>query len=141
LGYKIYEKVKDSVPIKVIGFNPENPPLNHSINDTNELVKVMTNYQVYLNFTQLSPLPMSLLEAAMCGMPIVTTPNQDIPKVFTDGETALFAKTADDFIEKTKFLLGNKQERDRLGSNARSMAIERFHIDRFVCQWKDVFNI
>ena len=55
-----------------------------------DLVRFMNEADICLNTSIIDGLPTSMLEAAACGLPIVTTPAGGIPSLFKDGESAVF---------------------------------------------------
>ena len=77
-------------------------------------------------------IPNVLIEAAACGLPIVTTPVSGIPELIADERTGLLVRPCDpaalaDAIER---LLQSATLRDRVRTNARKKVEEAFDLRR-----------
>lgn len=136
-GWELWQKIAKSVPTHLIG---ENPGISKSINNVSELVKSLSEYRFFLNTSQLSPCPLSLLEAACIGLPIVSTAKQNIPDFFTHGVNAFLSNDESELIGYCKQLLENKDLAHQIGMNARSLIIDKFSIDKFVENWNNIFK-
>lgn len=135
-GWELWRKIAEQVPMKLYGYNPG---LSESINNPVVLNEKLNQCSFFLNTSQLSPIPLSLLEAAAAGMPIVTTANQDVPKVFEHNVNCLMSNNHEELIGYCKELLANKELADRLGQNARSMIEIRYSMELFVDNWNRTF--
>ncbi len=132
-GWSLFQQVAAKVPLSLIG---ENPGLSTSISNTQDLVSKLLGARFYFNSSQLSPCPLSLLEAACAGMPILTTANMEVPKIFTHGVNALMSNNENDLIEYARRLLEDKELCTRLGNAARQLMIEKFGMDQFIGNWQ-----
>lgn len=135
-GWNLWQEIGKSVPLKLIG---ENPGLSKSVSNTTELASEIGKAKFFLNTSQYSPVPMSLLEAAACGAPIVTTPHQMIKSIFTHNVNALISEDKDELIMFCKKLLEDEKLRARLGLAARNLILEKFNISQFTENWNRVF--
>ena len=122
LGYTLYEEVTKNLPRKNIG---NCPGLSEAAKNVEELVQGYQKSTVFLNTSLISPVPMSLLEAATAGCAIVTTATAEIPFFFTHGENALMSNNPKELRKFCIDLMNNEQERIRLGDNARKMTLEK----------------
>lgn len=136
-GWNLWQEVVNKIPIKLVGHNPG---LSKSVNNIQELVGEYQSCAFYLNTSQLSPIPLSLMEAMACGCPIVSTPKQEIPKIIKHGENGLLGETATELIEHCQFMLNNKEEAVRMGTSARQTILNQFSIQCFVERWNKVFE-
>ena len=89
-------------------------------------------------------MPVSLMEAAACGVPVVATRVGGVPELVRDGETGLLAPAGDaaalaDALAK---MLGDASWRARLGAEARRRAEENFSVrhqgDQLLALWAEV---
>jgi len=89
-------------------------------------------------------MPVSLMEAAACGVPVVATRVGGVPELVRDGETGLLAPAGDaaalaDALAK---MLGDASWRARLGAAARRRAEENFSVrhqgDQLLALWAEV---
>ncbi len=85
---------------------------------------------------------LSLLEAAALGCPSVSTAVGGIPEVMTDGESALLvpAGSSEAVARALDRLLGDADERRRLGAAARTRAREAFSTQRIVPQYEALYR-
>jgi glycosyltransferase involved in cell wall biosynthesis len=77
-------------------------------------------------------IPNVLIEAAACGLPIVTTPVSGIPELIEDGESGLLVPPRDPaaLARAIEFLLHSAALRERLRVNARTRVEETFDVRR-----------
>ncbi len=73
--------------------------------------------------------PYTCLEAMSCGRPLIGTNAGGMPEYITDGESGLVIPAADTgaIVSAVTRLLKNKEERLRLGENARQYILEKIH--------------
>ncbi len=142
LGFKLYDEVCKTHLINVIGENKEETDKKFlgSINVPAKLVSTISQHRYAANFTQLSPLPMSLLEMAAIGMPIITTDKQQIGEVFKNNQNALIANTVDEFNAAITTLKNDPGLCIELGQNARKTIETQFSINKFVQSWQALFR-
>ena len=136
-GWNIWDTIRKDVPCTLIG---ENPGLSESINTISELVSRLGKSRLYLNTSTLSPCPLSLLESAMIGLPIVSTAYQEIPKIFEHGVTAFLSNDPQQLIKYCKELLHDLELAKMMGSSARNLMIEKFSIEKFVFNWNNILK-
>lgn len=84
-------------------------------------------------------LPLALLEAMAHGLPCVVSHVAGNSEVVLDGYNGLLVPpgSAEQLAAAIKCLLGNKQERDRMGRNARQK-VQEFDVDTLMAQLKTV---
>lgn len=88
-------------------------------------------HDIYLNTTAIDNMPVSLLEAAAFGLPIVTTSVGGIPMVFSHGDTALLVEDdASAIAASITRLLDEPLLASRLSSSGRQLAES--------CAWTNV---
>lgn len=138
-GWQLWNRIKQEIPLELYGYNPG---LSESINDPQRLNEVLRHNRFFLNTSQLSPIPLSLLEAACIGMPIVSTANQEVPKIFTNGVNAILSNDPKELIEACKYFINpaNASVTKQYGDNARKLILEKFSMQAFVDAWNNVFN-
>lgn len=89
-------------------------------------------------------MPVCLMEAAACGVPVVAPAVGGIPELVRDGETGLLAKVNDlaSLVAALERLLRDAELRARLGSAARRRAQEKFSVrhqaDSLLALWSEV---
>jgi len=136
-GWNIYQEVAKLIPLKLYGYNPG---LSESINNPKVLSSRLAESRFYLNTSILSPVPLSLLEAACVGLPIVSTAYQEVPKIFTHGSNAFLSNDPQELVKYCKILLENPDLAKTMGDEARKLVLNRFSMSQFVSNWNSVFE-
>ena len=79
-------------------------------------------------------MPVSLMEAAACGVPVVATRVGGIPELVVDGVTGLLSSPGDAtaFASVLERILGDAPLRERMSVAARQRAVEQFSVARQV---------
>lgn len=86
-----------------------------------EMRELYQSLDVYICASRSEGTPNPCLEAAACGVPIVTTPVGNMPELIRDGENGLFiARDIDDIAAKLRRLRDDPQLRQRMGRAARA---------------------
>ncbi|MBI3848741.1 MAG: glycosyltransferase family 4 protein [Verrucomicrobia bacterium] len=91
-------------------------------------------------------MPVSLMEAASCGVPVVAPAVGGIPELVLDGETGLLTKPNDleNLVATLERVLRDEQLRTRLGSAARARAEKKFsvkhQVDQLLALWSEILN-
>lgn len=136
-GWTLWQEITKEVPVKLIG---ENPGLSKSAGSVQELVAALKTQRFFLNTSQLSPCPLSLLEAAAIGMPIISTTKQQVPKIFTHEKNALLSNDKDDLVRFCKHFIDDKNYAKDMGAAARELIEKEYGIKVFVNNWNRVFQ-
>ncbi len=63
--------------------------------EQNEMPRIYDEAEVYLNSSIVDNMPLSIIEAFSCGLPVVSTDAGGIPYIVENGETGLLVKTND----------------------------------------------
>jgi glycosyltransferase involved in cell wall biosynthesis len=77
----------------------------------------------------------------MAGMPVVGLATTEMATVIDDGVTGYIDTSVSALVVRMRELLRDPALARKLGKAARSRALERFHIDRFVRDWNDAFRL
>lgn len=136
-GWTLWSSVTAVVPVRLLGFNPG---LSESINDVQKLIEAYRASRFYLNTSQHSPVPLSMLEAMACGCPVVTTDKQEIGKLIRHGENGLMSNDPAELIEYCQILLADASLAAKLGAAARQTIIEKHGLQQYCDKWNGVFQ-
>lgn len=110
--------------------------------DQREVLKSWQSAAVGVLSSENEGMPVCLMEAAACGVPVVAPAVGGIPELVQDGVTGLLAKPGDvtslaDALEK---LLSDEKLRARFCEAARQRAVEKFsvrgQVDRLLAIWE-----
>lgn len=137
-GWTLYQELRSKTNFKynVLGNNPQ---LSNPAKSLDHLVESYNNNAIFLNTSQFSPVPMSLLEAMACGCAVVSTNTCMIPEVIQDGYNGFLCSTADEMKEKLELLHSDPSLVKTLGENARDTIESKYNIGRFCDNWNKIF--
>lgn len=138
LNYKQYVEVTNGLPVHPIG---DTPGLSKPAKNIAELVREYQTSRIFLNTAHWSPIPTSLLEAMSCGCAVVSCATCAIPDYIKDGENGLLAKNNKEMRDKLLLLLNDPVLCNKLGQNARATIIKKCNIDRYIKDWKGIFEL
>ena len=136
-GWTLWQQIAAKVPIKLLG---ENPGISQSINNPSVLSATLGGFRFFLNTSQWSPVPLSMLEAMAVGIPIVTTAKQEIPKIIQHGHNGFLFDTAEEAVGYCMQLISDKDLALRMGANARKTIEAQFNINKFVSSWNRIIT-
>jgi len=135
-GWGLYQSLLKQIQCDLVG---DNPGLSKSIKDPVEIASTLGQYRYYLNTSQLSPVPLSVLEAMAIGLPIVTTAKQELPKIIRNGYNGYISNDPEELIKACQKLVAEPELAKELGANARKTIEEKFSLQNFVENWNNVF--
>ena len=107
----------------------------------NELYKLYNSHSVYLNTTSFESFGMSVMEAASCGMPIVSSNVGEIPKIWNNGVNALLFSLDDIQLasEHILKLIENPNFYHSISQSAQ-LKVSEFDKTRLISHWKAIFT-
>jgi glycosyltransferase involved in cell wall biosynthesis len=70
--------------------------------------------------------PLKLFEYLSMGKPVVSFDFDEVKKIVADGGLLANPGDLNDFVEKLEYLVNNRKERQRLGNNARELALKEY---------------
>lgn len=137
-GYRFWEEATKGLPRLHIGSSPDG--WSQPAKSVHDLVRLYREAAVFVNTSQFSPVPTSLLEAMACGVPVVTTNNCLMPHFIVHGENGLLADNPQHMKDLLTDVLAKPDLAAKLGANARQTILTRFSMSRFVSQWDELFR-
>jgi glycosyltransferase involved in cell wall biosynthesis len=116
----------------------------HRWRNAEEMRDYYQSLHVYVCASRSEGTPNPCLEAAACGVPIVTTPVGNMPEFIRDGENGFFVtRNVDDIADKVRRLRDDPQLRARVGAAARATAEAwdwRHHATRYAEMFEAVLD-
>lgn len=109
---------------------------------TNDVISAYMNASIYLMTSRFEGLPMVLLEASECGLPMVAYDCKTGPsEIIKDGENGFLIPCYDKkmMVEKLNLLCNDFELRKTMGEKAKKMAL-RFDKDFVFSKWENLFN-
>jgi len=105
-----------------------------------KLYEYYQTHAVYLNTTQYESFGLAVLEAASCGIPIVSTKVGEIPYIWDNNiEILLCSSVEDDMAKNVQKIFNSCSLAAKLSTNARLKA-EKFDWQMIEEQWYEVFD-
>ena len=119
---------REDLPVQLLGWQ-------------SDIEKVLSAADMVLLTSDNEGTPLSLIQAGMAGLPVVTTRVGSVPEVVIDGDTGIITsleiQEIADAIEK---LAGNRDLRDQMGSAARTFTLANFGVDRLVKDHEQLYK-
>jgi glycosyltransferase involved in cell wall biosynthesis len=139
-GFKIYQKIKESCPDKKFVILGNNPGLSLPSASLKSLRGSYCKSMIFLNTSQFSPIPMSVLEAMACGALVISSNTCMIPEIIKHNRNGLLANTSEEFVKCIEFAIDNPEKSAIMRDNARQTIVESFNINQFIDNWNNVFR-
>lgn len=138
-GYDVWQAARARVPLDLIGMDSEQIG---GLGDfpQGELLAKEADYRFFFNPIRYTSLPLAVVEAMMIGLPVVALATTELPTVITNGVNGYVSNDLDYLVEKMWLLINDKAEAERLSTNARATANERFGLSRFIRDWDAAFR-
>lgn len=139
-GWDIFEQVRAQVPLDLAGMGTAQygglgevlfPKLN----------AFTARYRFFFNPIRHTSFGLSVCEAMMAGMPVVSLATTEYANLLKNGECAFINTDVDALIEGMKLLLSDWALAKNMGQCARKLALEHFNIERFTREWDEVFQL
>jgi glycosyltransferase involved in cell wall biosynthesis len=99
----------------------------------------VAQYRFLFSPIRYTSLPLAVVEGLTIGMPIVALATTELPTVIENGKQGYLSCNIDELVEHMRFLLAQPGEARRMSEQARKLAQERFHIERFARDWNNAF--
>ena len=98
---------------------------------------LLKTHEIYINTTSYESFGNALIEAASCGIPIVSTSVGEIPYSWEHEKNIILVNSFDEkiFSSKIKMLLANNELKTDLSINARKKS-EQYDINTILPLWK-----
>ena len=138
LGYDVFKKVREKIPLDIVGMFSEEAGGLGEINNR-ELAAFVARYRFFFNPIRYTSLGLSVCEAMMTGVPVVGLATTEMAVTIKNDFSGYIHTDVDFLIDKMQMLLDNPDKAAELGRGARQTANERFNIERFKQDWLNTF--
>ena len=136
-GLGLFKHLTQDLPVKLVG---DSPGISEPARDLNHLIEEIGTSSIFLSSSLSSPLSMSILEAASCGLALVLTSCSGNPDYFDDSNAFIFSpERPEDGREYLLKLLEDKDLREDYGNRARE-AVKKWTVERFVDRWQQILR-
>jgi hypothetical protein len=140
LGSDVFADVAQRVPLDLVGMEAKSAGGIGEIGNL-ELAAFTAEYRFFFNPIRWTSLGLAVVEAMTIGMPIVGLATTELATVIRNGESGYIDTSVDALVDVMQALLHDPAEGRRLGEGARRVALERFHIERFVRDWNEALRL
>lgn len=140
LGLDVYARVRDEVPLDLVGMGSTDVAGGLGEVPPDDLAAFAGRYRFFFHPIRYTSLGLALCEAMMSGMPIVTLATTEAVTVVEDGVSGLIATDVSRLIDGMRYLLGDLEAAQRMGKEARTVALDRFSLDRFANEWTQLIS-
>jgi glycosyltransferase involved in cell wall biosynthesis len=124
------------LPYKILG---NSPGLSEAAKSVGDLIHHYQEASVFLNTSNVSPIPTVVLEAMSCGLVPVSTNNCMLPEIINNGVNGFLSNNPDELRNYCLLLLNDKQLATKMGEAARQTIIDKFSLTNFTNNWNKVF--
>ncbi len=114
----------------------------HLLGVKSNMQEIMCSSDVFLLNSTLEGMPLVLLEAMACGLPVITTPAGGIPELVRPGKDGIVTKGFDseEFAQAVIEMLDDDSLRSKIGQAGRRRVEESFSADKIVRKYEAVFE-
>lgn len=137
--------------VVIIGEGEERPRLEGMITRLNlqnrvrllgrrsDVAAILPAFDIAVLTSVIEATPLSVMEAAACGVPMVAAAVGSIPAMIQDGQTGYVFRDRADLIQKLRELLDQPEKRQQMGQAARTYALEHFSLKASVTARERLF--
>jgi N-acetyl-alpha-D-glucosaminyl L-malate synthase BshA len=114
----------------------------HLLGVKSNMQEIMCSADMFLLNSTLEGMPLVLLEAMSCGLPVVTTPAGGIPELVRPGKDGMVTKgfEQEEYAQAIIELLENEEKLKKFGQAGRKRVEESFSAERVVRMYEKVFE-
>lgn len=138
LGADIFDRVRQSVPLDLVGMDAESLGGLGEVPHT-QLAQFAAKYRFFFHPVRYTSLGLAVCEAMMIGLPIIGLATTELSTVVENGISGYIDTDLDRLIEQMRSLIANPDLAQCLSAGARQQAQKRFNIQRFTRDWDEAF--
>ena len=114
----------------------------HLLGVKSNMQEIMCSADLFLLNSTLEGMPLVLLEAMSCSLPVVTTPAGGIPELVRPGKDGVVTKGfgQEEYAQAIIEMLENDEKRKKLGKAGRKRVEESFSAEQVVTMYEEVFE-
>ena len=119
---------REDLPVKILGWQ-------------SDIEKVLSASDVVILTSDNEGTPLSLIQAGMAGLPVVTTNVGSVPEIVLDGTTGIITGLdVDEIANAIEKLVNNSELRYQLGSTAQEFTTANFGVQRLVDDHENLYK-
>ena len=105
------------------------------------MVEAYRAMDVFVSMSISENLPMTLVEAAAVGVPVVCLNIGGMPEIVIDGDSGRVLDSTDELPNVLTELLSSISERQRMASNARALALGQFDLPKVLKNYAEIYSM
>jgi len=140
LGPDVFDRVTAEVPVDLAGMNGEAYPRWLGDVRLAELHRRLPEYRCFLNPIRYTSMGLAVCEAMALGLPVVGLATTEMASAVRNGVNGYVETDARLLAGHVRRLLHDRDEAAELSAGARTLARERFGIERFAADWLAVLR-
>ena len=118
----------EQLPVKVLGWE-------------SNIEKVLASADIVVLTSDNEGTPLSLIQAGMAGLPVVTTKVGSVPEVVLDGKTGIITSLdVQDIANALEKLVSKRAFRARMGADAKEFTMAHFRVNRLVLDHEELYK-
>lgn len=139
LGLDIFEKIRKSIPLDLVGTESE---VLGGLGELpgEKLPETISKYRFFFHPARYTSLGLSVIEAMMVGLPIIGLATTELATVIQTGKNGYIHTNSTYLISYMKSLLSNPSLAKMLGEKAKKTAEKKFSIHRFTSDWEKLIR-
>ncbi|PJJ85046.1 glycosyltransferase family 4 protein [Mucilaginibacter auburnensis] len=137
LGADVFQEVSKHVPLDLVGMGTGDWGLGEVLHP--QLPAFQSRYRFFFNPIRYTSLGLAVCEAMMMGIPVVALATTEIAAIIDNGYSGFIDTDIDVLVRRMKMLIDDPQLAFEIGQNARTVALNRFNIQRFTQEWEQTF--
>ena len=119
---------REGLPVKILGW-------------VSDIEKVLSAADLVILTSDNEGTPLSLIQAGMAGLPVVTTNVGSVPEIVLDGKTGLITGLdVDEIADAIEKLVHSRELRATLGSAAQEFTTANFGVKRLVSDHENLYK-
>ncbi|AKP90555.1 glycosyltransferase [Achromobacter ruhlandii] len=139
IGRDVFERMRARTPLDLIGMGSASLGGLGEVPNM-EVAACLARYRYFFSPVRYASLGLSLVEAMLCGVPVVGFATTELPTVITNGRDGYVDTRLDGLVEVARQLLDEPALARAWGAAGRQTALRRFGMARFVADWLNVFD-
>lgn len=139
MGADLHLHMARQVPLDLIGMDSERCGGLGEVPNM-DVAAFMSHYRFFFSPVRYGSLGLALLEAMMCGVPVVGFGGTELPAVIHSGVDGYVDNRPERLAQVCRQLIAEPELARQWGEAGRRLAMSRYHIDRFVDDWRELFD-
>lgn len=120
--------IREALPVKILGWQ-------------SDIERVLSSADMVILTSDNEGTPLSLIQAGMAGLPVVTTNVGSVPEIVLDGETGFVTDLdVQELANALEKLVNNQALRLKLGSAAQEFTFSNFGVKRLIQDHKELYE-